>query len=197
VEGPPGQPPTTESFHSPEADRVNDEAGQDAYVVAAYEAHHAEVFAFLVRATRDRTLAEQLLRETFLGLTREAEARLPPGQVRGSLYRRAATLVVSRSPSQTSGRRWPGRRGRAGRATSASSTPNERGPLAGPITDIQRALEGLSVDARVALLLSAEGFTGHDIATAIGRPASATKTLVCLARARVRVRRRLFAAEGS
>jgi hypothetical protein len=49
----------------------------------------------------------------------------------------------------------------------------------------------------VALLLSADGFTGHDIATAIGRPASATKTLVCLARARVRVRRRLFAAEGS
>ena len=63
-------------------------------------------------------------------------------------------------------------------------------------TDIERALEGLSVDARVGLLLSGEGFSGDDIAAAIGQSAAATRTLLCLARARVRVRRELFAAEG-
>lgn len=175
---------------------MNDEAGLDAFVVAAYETHHAEVFAFLVRATRDRPRAEELLRETFLGLTREPEARLPPSEVRGSLYRIAATLVVSGSPSRTSRVQWPGRRRRDDHGRNAASTRDDRGPLAGQISDMERALDGLSVDARVALLLSAEGCSGHDIATAIGRPTSATKTLLCLARSRVRVRRRLFAAEG-
>jgi DNA-directed RNA polymerase specialized sigma24 family protein len=176
------------------ADRVNDAAGLDALVVAAYEAHHAEVFAFLVRATRDRSLAEELLRETFLGLTSEADGRFQSSQVRGSLYRIAATLVTSRTPPRAAGHRWPGRPRRAGRGPSVASTPDDRGPLSGPTTDTQRALDGLSVEARVALLLSAEGFAGNDIATAIGRPTSATRTLLCLARTRVRVRRRLFAA---
>jgi DNA-directed RNA polymerase specialized sigma24 family protein len=176
---------------------VNDEAGLDAFVVAAYEAHHAEVFAFLVRATRDRSLAEELLRETFLGLTSEAEGRLQSSQVRGSLYRIAATFVISRTPARASGLRWPGRPRRAGRGRMVAPAPDDRGLLSGRTTDAQRALDGLSVEARVALLLSAEGFTGHDIATAIGRPTSATRTLLCLARARVRVRRRLFAAEDS
>ena len=171
---------------------MNNEAGLDAFVVAAYEAHHAEVFAFLALATRDRRRAEELLRETFLALTADAEARLRPSQVRGSLYRIASTLVVA--PSQPARLHWPSRRRRVDRGRSVASTPDDRG-LAGPTTDTQRALDGLSVDARVALLLSAEGYAGNDIATAIGRPTSATRTLLCLARTRVRVRRRLFAAD--
>jgi DNA-directed RNA polymerase specialized sigma24 family protein len=63
-------------------------------------------------------------------------------------------------------------------------------------SDLDRAVDGLSVDARVALLLSGEGFTGDEIAEAIGRSAASTRALLSLARARVRVRRELFAAEG-
>lgn len=160
-------------------------AGPDdqAFIVSAYEAHHAEVFAFLARATRDRSLAEDLLRETFRGLTREPHERLDPDQVRRTLYRIASNLVVAPS------------RPRASHRSIAPQSPGS-GPPAERRADIERALDGLSIDARVALLLSAAGFRGEEIAAAIVRPASATRTLLCLARGRVRVRRELFAAEG-
>jgi DNA-directed RNA polymerase specialized sigma24 family protein len=51
---------------------------------------------------------------------------------------------------------------------------------------LDAALAALPADARSALLLSAQGFSGEEIATAIGRSHAATRTL--LSRARVRVR---------
>jgi len=54
---------------------------------------------------------------------------------------------------------------------------------------LDAALATLPADARTALLLSAEGFSGEEIAAAISRSHSATRTL--LSRARVRVRLQL------
>ena len=51
------------------------------------------------------------------------------------------------------------------------------------------SLADLGPDARAALLLSAEGFSGAEIAAAIGRTDAATRTLLC--RTRVQVRSRL------
>jgi DNA-directed RNA polymerase specialized sigma24 family protein len=53
--------------------------------------------------------------------------------------------------------------------------------------EIDRVLDGLSADARLALLMSGRGFAGSEIAAAIGRSGAATRTLICRARARVRV----------
>ena len=53
-------------------------------------------------------------------------------------------------------------------------------------SDIETALATLPAEARTALLLSAEGFSGEEIAAVIGRSHGATRTL--LSRARVRVR---------
>lgn len=158
-----------------------DDAGLEAFVVAAYEAHHAEVFAFLAGSTGNRALAEVLLRETFRGLTGQSRSQLAPADVRGLLYRIAAGLVVARSAKP---------------ARTIAPPPEHRGLLTERSSDMERALEGLSVDARVALLLSAEGFTGQEIAAAIVRPASDARGLLRLARKRVRIRRELFAAEG-
>jgi RNA polymerase sigma factor (sigma-70 family) len=174
----------------------HDGAGMEAFIVAAYEAHHAELYAFLARSTRDRSLAEELLRETLLGLMRESGGRLGPAQVRGLLYRIAANLVIARSRPQSSALHWPVNRHRTRRGPASAASPDGPGLPGERSTDIERALEGLSVDARVALLLSAEGFTGEEIAAAIARPASTTRTLLSLARGRVRVRRALFAAEA-
>jgi RNA polymerase sigma factor (sigma-70 family) len=174
----------------------NDTAGSEAFIVAAYEFHHAELYAFLARSTRDRSLAEELLRETFLGLTRESGGRLAPVQVRGLLYRIAANLVIARSRPQSSALHWPVDRHRTQRGPAIEASPEGPGLPSERSTDIERALDGLSADARVALLLSAEGFRGEEIAAAIARPASTTRTLLSLARGRVRVRRALFAAEG-
>ena len=60
--------------------------------------------------------------------------------------------------------------------------------------ELVAALEDLGPDARTALLLSAEGFSGAEIAAAIGRTEAATRTLLC--RTRLSVRHRLEGAEG-
>ena len=61
--------------------------------------------------------------------------------------------------------------------------------------DLDVVLRGVGEDARAALLLSAEGFTGHEIAAALGRSESATRTLMC--RARIRIRHELAATGGA
>ena len=71
--------------------------GPDGFVVSMYEAHHAEVYAFLVRSTRDPSAAEDLLQETFLRLTTEARAGRAPEQVRAWLFRVASNLAISRA----------------------------------------------------------------------------------------------------
>lgn len=166
--------------------------GVDGFVVAAYEAHHAEVYGFLARATRDVAAAEDLLQETYLRLTQEARAGQAPLQVRAWLYRVASNLVISRARRLTTARGWRGGSGQTGDLMTMPSP--EAGAMRGQgAAEMERVLEGLSTDARLALLLSAEGFGGEETAATIGRSAAATRTLLCRARARVRIRRELFA----
>lgn len=173
-----------------------DDAAVEAFVVSAYEAHYAELFAFLARSTRDRSVAEDLLQETYLRLTKEARYGRPPLQVRGWLYRVASNLVVERAGRQSTALRWLGRQGRRPQARVIAPSP-DAGVVGGErTTEMDRVLEGLSPDARLALLLSVAGFAGEDIASAIGRSSAATRTLLGRGRARVRVRRALFAQEA-
>ena len=171
-------------------------AGWDAFVVSAYEAHHAELFAFLARSTRDRSVAEDLLQETYLRLTKEVRYGRAPDQLRGWLYRVATNLVIERSRRQTTALRWLGRYGRKEHESMIGPSP-EVGVLTRERTaEMERVLSGLSPDARLALLLSSEGFAGEEIAAAIGRSSAATRTLLSRARTRVRTRRELFAEEA-
>ena len=190
------EPPPT-AIHDVDPSPVLADAGMgvDGFVVAAYEAHHAEVYGFLARATRDVTAAEDLLQETYLRLTQEARAGQAPLQVRAWLYRVASNLVISRARRQTTARGWHGGSGQRGDPMTAPS------PEAGVVrregvAEMDRVLEGLSADARLALLLSGEGFGGEEIAATIGRSTAATRTLLSRARARVRVRRELFAEQA-
>jgi DNA-directed RNA polymerase specialized sigma24 family protein len=52
--------------------------------------------------------------------------------------------------------------------------------------ELAEALRTLRPDARTALLLAAEGFTGREVAAAIGRSEEATRTLMCRARMQLR-----------
>ena len=65
-------------------------------MVTAWTDHHAEVYAFLVRTTRDPEVAEDLLSEAYLRLTREVRAGRAPDNTRAWLYRVGANLAVSR-----------------------------------------------------------------------------------------------------
>ncbi len=155
-----------------------------------YEDHRAEIFAFLVRTTRDRESAEDILQETFIRLIREVRAGRMPSKVRPWLYRVAANAAISRS-----------RRG----ASLIRLLPRlvERGEPAQPEGEFLRAerdaalhaaLGSLSAEGRVALVLAAQGFDGRQIAASIGRTEGATRTLMC--RSRIQLRLLLEAAEG-
>jgi DNA-directed RNA polymerase specialized sigma24 family protein len=52
---------------------------------------------------------------------------------------------------------------------------------------LDAVLADLPADVRTALLLSAQGFSGEEIAQAIGRSNGATRTMLCRARVRVRL----------
>ena len=70
-------------------------ATANAVVVAAWTAHHEELFAFLVRNPRPSGVAEDLLQEAFLRLTTEVRADPAPDNVRAWLYRVAANLATT------------------------------------------------------------------------------------------------------
>jgi len=193
-----GMEPAPQAIQDIDASPVRPGSGadSDAFVVAPYESHHAELFAFLARSTRDRSVAEDLLQETYLRLTKEARFGRAPAELRGWLYRVATNLVIERSRRQTTALRWLGRYGRKEHESMFRPSP-EAGVLSRERTaEMERVLAGLSPDARVALLLSSEGFSGEEIATAIGRSSAATRTLLSRARTRVRTRRELFAEEA-
>jgi len=156
---------------------AHDGLGPEAFVVHAYEAHSAEVFGFIARATGDRAVAEELLEEAYLHLAEEARRGRIPAQARSWLYRVATNLVIDRSSRPATARRAP---------PSAALLSRE------PATELDRALDGLSADTRVALLLSGQGFRGAEIAAAMDRSEAATRTLLGRARARLRIRRELF-----
>ena len=170
-------------------------ATADASVVAAWTEHHDEIYAFLVRTTRDPEVAEDLLQEAFLRLTREVRSNRTPDNVRAWLYRVGANLAVSRGRRITTAFH-----GIVRLATAPGADRTEDAP---DVSYIQResraalvdALAELRPEARAALLLSSEGFSGHEIAAAVGRTDSATRTMLC--RARVQVRNRLAGLEAS
>ena len=159
-------------------------------LTALYEAHRAELLGFLLRMTRDREAAEDLLQETFIRLIKEVRAGRLPDTVRPWLYRVAANAAISRSRHgavwnrllpRLVDRREPVR-------------PESEFLRAERETDLHTALAELPPDGRAALLLAAQGFDGHEIAASIGRTEGATRTLLC--RSRVRLRLVIEAAEG-
>jgi len=180
-------PPTEIGVHALEA------RGQAA-ILDAWDAYHGGIYAFLVDATRDGSTAEDLLQETFARLAREARAGRVPEQVRPWLYRVAGNLVVSRARRVLSARRWFDRFGVPEHRDSVAESLEARLLRREAFEDLDDVLKHLAPDARAALLLAAEGFTGREIAESIGRSEAATRTLLC--RARMRVRHDLVATGG-
>jgi RNA polymerase sigma-70 factor, ECF subfamily len=157
----------------------------DDFVVAAFEAHRDELFTYLARTTRDDAEAEDLVQEAFMRLAREARAGRMPDQVRAWLYRVASNLAMSRFRRRSVVGRFLGRFGASevmGEMSSPETTTLRRERTAA----MERALRALPEEARLALTLAGEGFSGHEIAEAIGRSEAATRTLMCRARMRLR-----------
>ena len=175
----------------PALERLRGGARSDeAVLTALYEAHRAELFAFLVRMIRDREAAEDLLQDTFIKLIKEARAGRMPEAVRPWLYRVAANAAISRSRR---GSRWARLMPRLLDRREPARPENDL-LRSERDTELQTAMAALGADARSAMLLAAQGFNGREIAASIGRSDSATRTLLC--RSRVQLRLLLEAAEG-
>ena len=178
--------PRTHGQQSLKVRVLTHEAASQAAVLDAYDAHHGEIWAFVLDATRDGPVAEDLVQEVFLRLQRESRAGRMPEQVRPWLYRVAANLVVSRGRRLTTARRWFERFAAAEHRAALAESPESRYLRHEAAKDLDQALASLGADARAALLLSAQGFTGREIAASIGRTEGATRTLLCRARTHMR-----------
>ena len=115
----------------------------------------------------------------------EVDAGRAPANIRAWLFRVIANLAVS------GGRRASVARNRLDALVRNGSEP---GPEPAYLDREQHsmlddALAELDLDARTALVMAANGFKGIEIAEAIGRSGTATRTFMC--RSRLQLRQRL------
>jgi RNA polymerase sigma factor (sigma-70 family) len=158
----------------------------DDYVTAAYESHRHEIFSVLSRTMRDDTEAEDLVQEAYLRLAREVRAGRYPDDVRAWLFRVGSNLAMSRFRRRSVAGRWLERSGRQEHERPAQPSPERHVIGRERIAEMERALRRLSPDERLALLLASQGFSGREVAEAIGRTEAATRTMICRARMRIR-----------
>ena len=144
-----------------------------------YDAHAADLLAYLVRRVEQREDAADLLSEVFLVWWRR-RPDLPPDEVRMWLYGVARKTLATYE-------RGVRRRYRLAAALAASLRAQPPVTLDEPASHVTDALSRLPAKDREALLLACwEGFTPEQIATVLGiRPGTAR---VRLHRARERLR---------
>jgi RNA polymerase sigma-70 factor (ECF subfamily)/transmembrane sensor len=151
-------------------------------VLAIYDAHHRELATFIGGIERDPRAAEDILSETFLRLIEEVRHGRVPDRPRAWLYRVAANLVVDGGR-----RRAVVTRSLARLVDRRTEPPADAEIIRGETRrEVWAALATLPVDARTALMLAAHGFSGREIAAALGRSELATRSLICRARLRLR-----------
>ena len=152
-------------------------------VMRAFEEHSGKLTSFAYAMTRDQDVAEDLVQETFLRFVRELGAGRAPDNVPAWLFRVCANLATSRGRRVTVAQRF---------LRSVRSLPDE---APADVETLRRetnsallaGLATLPADARAALLMASQGFSGREIAEAIGKSEMATRTMMFRAREKLRV----------
>jgi RNA polymerase sigma-70 factor (ECF subfamily) len=152
-------------------------------VMRAFEEHSGKLTSFAIGMTRDRDVAEDLVQEAFLRLVKELAADRTPDNIPAWLFRVCANLATSRGRRISVAQRF---------IRGIHSVPDE---APADVETLRREanatlLAGLATvpgDARAALLMASQGFSGREIAEAIGRSEMATRTMMFRAREKLRV----------
>jgi RNA polymerase sigma-70 factor, ECF subfamily len=140
-----------------------------------YARYRDAIYAFLLRLSGRRALAEDLFQETWLRLARGGAELRPDSDLRGWLF------TVARNAFRSFLRK-----------ERAQATDAELGEIAGPsdaeqslgLSEVERALLRLPLDERELLLLVAvEGFAQDELARMLGIAAPALRQRVRRARA--------------
>lgn len=127
--------------------------------------------------------ADDLVQETFVRLLTEVMADRPPLHLRGWLFKVATNLAASRARrQQLAVRRTPDLVDRQ-----VVPSPEEMLLDRKAARSLGDRLTDLPAHVRTALLLSAHGFSGAEIAARIGRSELATRSLLCRHRRRLRL----------
>lgn len=157
-------------------------AAQATLVSTAFADHAAALRSHLVRSVRDPAAADDLVQEAFVRLLTESAAGRPPLHPRAWLFRVAGNLAASRARRSSVAAR------RAADLVSRGVVPSPEEVLLEreEARSLSGRLAGLPDDVRTALLLSAHGYSGAEIARRIGRTELATRSLLCRHRRRLR-----------
>jgi RNA polymerase sigma-70 factor, ECF subfamily len=154
-------------------------------IMAAYDMHSRDLLAFARALVRDPEAAEDLVGDAFVRLINEIRAGRAPIEVRPWLYRVVANLVVSRGRRLRTAQRFLWRLVER----RVEDSPEQNLTSSEIRADLLAALAGLSTDGRVAIVMASRGSTGQEIAEALGKSETATRTI--LYRARIRLREQL------
>jgi RNA polymerase sigma factor (sigma-70 family) len=163
--------------------------GDRAALEAVYHAVAAPLFTLICRLVRRRAVAEELLQETFVDVLRHIgtwEGRAPlPMWIRQVAVSRC--LMYLRSPWHRSLDWLDAVAGEGGGPDSLPSPVPDMARAANAALDVERALEALSVTGRAVVWLhDVEGYTHEEIAAALGRSTSFSKSQLSRAHARLR-----------
>jgi RNA polymerase sigma-70 factor (ECF subfamily) len=152
-------------------------------VSQSYEAHAGELQRFAQVRVRDADAAEDLVHEAFLRLSMEVDAGRVPGNPRAWLYRVISNLIVSQARRARTAARYADREPIR---MVMEETPESRYLLAERSAILRVAMQGAGPQARLGLVMAAEGYSGQEIARALGRSHLATRTFLHRARAKAR-----------
>jgi len=154
----------------------------EAFVIASYERHEAEIHGLLLAVTRDPEAAADLTQEAFVRLIEQLRRGRTPDNVGGWLYRTASNLAISRGRRATVARRLAPRLVRRDEPATPDRIVLDR--------ERNRALDAalgqLPVADRIALVMAAQGLSGEEIAAHLGMRHGALRTRLLRARARLR-----------
>jgi len=149
-----------------------------------YVAHAPTLTRWMTAYTRDAELAEDVVQEAFLRLAHELRAGRQPDHAPAWLAQVARNLATSRARRNATATRLAPRleHPRAPDDPAAVAVASERAGA------VRAALAELRPADRTALVMAAEGHHNAEIALRLGRTELATRTLLCRARRRLRVR---------
>ena len=151
-------------------------------VEKAFDEHATRLKAFALAAVRDDDAADDLVQETFLRFVQDLRRDGAPDNIGGWLHRVCANLIISRGRRQVVA----ARKKSLLVDRSFAVSPEEHAIRSDDSVRLRDALTALPTDARVAVLMSAAGYSSVEIGEAIGRTANATSTYICRARIRLR-----------
>jgi RNA polymerase sigma factor (sigma-70 family) len=161
---------------------MNSAIDPDQLITSAYAAHAGNLLRRLTAMTRDAAAAEDLTQESFARLIQTVRAGRAPDDTGAWLNRVGENLARSRGRRLTV----------ADRRRHSFSLPAEE-PSAETLAleaerygELHAAMAAIGPIDRRALVLSARGYRGAEIARSLGRTDGATRTLLCRARTKVR-----------